>query len=205
MARICSEKVHAPVQRRYTGNKCLHDSRIANRIYNMNLKPQDIVILLKLVVLNDRPWSFTSVAVELAMSPSEVHGGVQRAAASRLYDPNRKVPILRSLLEFLVHGVKYAFPPESGRLTRGVPTGYAAPPLNRLIAQSDDPPPVWPFAEGNVRGFEFAPLYRSVPQAAVKDEALYELLALVDAVRDGKARERELAVQELTRRLTPHE
>ncbi|BCO11233.1 hypothetical protein GEOBRER4_n1000 [Citrifermentans bremense] len=169
----------------------------------MNLKPQDIFILLKLVVLDERPWSFSSVATELAMSPSEVHGGIQRAAAARLYDPHRKVPILRSLLEFLIHGVKYAFPAKSGAPTRGVPTGYAAPPLNRLIAQSDDPPPVWPCPEGGVRGYEFTPLYRSVPQAAIIDDALYQLLALVDAVRDGKARERELAVQELTRRLTP--
>lgn len=170
---------------------------------SMNLKPQDIIILLKLVVLDDRPWSFSSVAAELAMSPSEVHGGIQRAAAARLYDPHRKVPILGALLEFLVHGVKYAFPPERGALTRGVPTGYAASPLNRLIAQSDDPPPVWPCADGSVRGYEFTPLYRSVPKAAMKDGALYELLALVDAIRDGKARERELAVQELTKRLTP--
>lgn len=167
----------------------------------MTLKPQDIVILLKLVTLGDRSWSYNVLAVELAMSPSEVHSGVKRAAAARLLDPQRNVPILRALQEFLVHGVKYAFPPDRGPLTRGLPTAYAAPPLSALIVQSDEPPPVWPDPEGMVRGSAFSPLYPSVPKAAAQDPALYELLALVDAIRDGRARERALAIKELTLRL----
>ena len=62
-------------------------------------------------------------------------------------------------------------------------------------------PPVWPYADGKVRGYSFAPLHKNVPQAALADERLYELLALVDALRNGQARERNLASQELTRRL----
>jgi hypothetical protein len=100
-----------------------------------------------------------------------------------------------------VHGVKYAFPPDRGPLTRGLPTAYAAPPLNTLIVLPDEPPPVWPDPEGKVRGYAFSPLYPSVPKAAALDPALYELLALVDAIRDGRARERELAIKELTARL----
>jgi len=167
----------------------------------MTLKPQDIVILLKLTTIADRPWSFSSLASDLGMSSSEVHGGIGRATAARLFDPHRKVPILNSLLELLVHGVKYIFPPEKGQLTRGLPTSYAAPPLKGLLIQSDEPPPVWPTPDGTVRGYEFSPLYRSVPKAVDNDNALYELLALVDAIRDGRARERELAVSELTARI----
>jgi hypothetical protein len=106
-----------------------------------------------------------------------------------------------ALLEFLLHGIRYAFPAEKGALTRGVPTGYAAPPLNETIAASTDPPPVWPYAEGAARGYRFAPLHKNVPQAAMEDVRLYELLALVDAIRDGRARERELVGRELTKRL----
>ena len=171
----------------------------------MVLKPQDIVVLLKLVTIGDRQWSFGGLATELSMSPSEVHSGIGRATVARLFDPQRKLPIIRALLEFLVHGVKYAFPPDKGTITRGVPTSYAAPPLNSLIVQSDEPPPVWPDPEGKVKGYEFSPLYRSVPKAVANDQALYELLALVDAIRDGRARERELAVKELTVRLNKHE
>ena len=167
----------------------------------MTLKPQDIVILLKLVVRGPSPWSFSALAQELAMSPSEVHGGLKRAAAARLYDPQRKRPLVAPLEEFLFHGIKYAFPPDRGALTRGMPTSYAASPLNGLLGGSDEPPPVWPDAEGPARGVLFSPLFESVPKAAKRDAALYELLALVDALREGRARERELAEQLLREKL----
>lgn len=172
----------------------------------MILKPQDVVVLLKLVALGDRPWTFQRLAVELSISQSEVHAAVNRAVAARLMSDSASStgrPLQRQLLEFLVHGVKYAFPPERGELTRGVPTGYAAPPLNSQIVGSNEPPPVWPYAEGNTRGYALAPLYRTVPEAALRDPELYQLLALVDAIRDGRARERSLAEKALEKRLRP--
>jgi hypothetical protein len=167
----------------------------------MILKPQDIVVLLKLVAINDSDWSYNSLANDLAMSPAEVHAGIKRCVAARLFNQQRNAPIRSALLEFLVHGVKYVFLPDRGALTRGIPTGYAAPPLNSLIVQTNEPPPVWPSPEGTIRGYEFSPLYKSVPKAVAKDSVLYELLVLVDAIRDGRARERDLAVKELTKRL----
>jgi hypothetical protein len=106
-----------------------------------------------------------------------------------------------SLLEFLLHGIRYAFPAEIGSPTRGIPTSYAAPPIRDSIADAGDLPPVWPYADGKVRGYSFVPLHKNVPQAALEDARLYELLALVDALRNGRARERQLAGRELTRRL----
>jgi hypothetical protein len=44
-------------------------------------------------------------------------------------------------------------------------------------------------------------LYKTVPKAAVRDQKLYEMLVLVDAIRDGRARESELAIMELRKRL----
>ena len=38
-------------------------------------------------------------------------------------------------------------------------------------------------AEVSVRGFSFTPPPKSVPQAAIEDARLYELLALVDTLR----------------------
>jgi len=174
----------------------------------MILKPQDVVILLKLVALGPQPWTFQRLAVELSISQSEAHAGVRRAVAARLMSDTATAtgrPILPALKEFLIHGVRYAYPPERGELTRGMPTGYAAPPLNKVIVQPNEPPPVWPYVEGTVRGYKFAPLYPSVPIAASRDPKLYELLALVDAMRDGRARERGLAAKELESRLKASE
>ena len=170
----------------------------------MILKPQDVVILLKLVALGRELWTYQRLAVELSISQSEAHAGVRRAVAARLMSDATTAegrPVLQALAEFLVHGVRYAYPPERGALTRGMPTGYAAPPLNELITQPDEPPPVWSYAEGRVRGYSLAPLYPSVPAAAARDARLYELLALVDAIRDGRARERSLAAKEIEKRL----
>jgi hypothetical protein len=84
-----------------------------------------------------------------------------------------------------------------------MPTSYAAPLLRELIQHeaAKDLPPVWPDPEGKVRGYALEPLFRNVPYAALRDQQLYELLALVDALREGRARERNLAATELRRRL----
>jgi hypothetical protein len=66
---------------------------------------------------------------------------------------------------------------------------------------SNDLPPVWPWHEGNTRGVGLEPLYKSVPQAALRDPKLYQFLALVDAIRDGRARERKIAERDLVHRL----
>jgi hypothetical protein len=168
----------------------------------MILKPQDIVIMLKLLVRNGSEWSYPALSYELSMSASEVHAGVKRAVAAQLMDMHRKIPVKRNLLEFLIHGVKYAYPPDRGGITRGIATSYAAQPLKELITQPDEPPPVWPDPEGQVRGYEFSPLYSSVPQACKVDPKLYELLALVDAIRDGRARERKIAIKEIQSRIS---
>ena len=168
----------------------------------MILKPQDIVVLLKLSALESKEWSFASLAADLYMSPSEVHAGIKRATAARLFDETRRLPVRKNLEEFLVHGVKYAYPPQHGALTRGIPTSYAAYPLNEKFSIGNkDVPPVWPHPEGDVRGYEFSPLYKSAPSAALIDKDLYALLAILDAIRDGRARERDLAIQELQNRL----
>ena len=68
-------------------------------------------------------WSFASLAADLFMSPSEVHAGIKRASVAQLFDESRKKPVKKNLEEFLVHGVKYAYPAQHGALTRGIPTG----------------------------------------------------------------------------------
>jgi hypothetical protein len=110
-------------------------------------------------------------------------------------------PNVSAIEEFLIHGIKYVFPAQRGGPTRGVPTSYAAEPLNQMIAPGDEPIPVWPHPEGKKRGIAFAPLYKTAPAAALRDPLLYKYLALVDTVRDGRARERKLAEQEISKLL----
>jgi len=169
----------------------------------MVLKPQDILVVLKLLALGRRSWSYAWLAVQLGMSPSQLHSAVKRALAAQLaiQEGDQIIPNLRNLEEFLVHGLKYVFVAAHGGMTRGIPTGHAAPPLNKHIVATGEPPPVWPDAKGEARGSAFSPLYSLAPQAARSDTKLYELLVLVDAIRGGRARERELAIKELKKRM----
>ncbi len=181
----------------------------------MQLLPQDIVVILKLLTNREQRLTYAQLGHALSMSSSQVFRSADRAELARLLDPPAMPlvsaprslgyvqwrPNRNNLKEFLVHGVKYAFPAHRGGLVRGTPTAHAGPPLNEQFGQSFDPPPVWPDPSGTVRGTEFSPLYKNAPKAAGRDPKLYELLALLDAIRDGRAREREIAVRELTTRI----
>lgn len=167
------------------------------------LKPHDVVVVLQLCRHGQPRPSYAQIAGELLMSSSEVHAAVGRAVASGLVHGaelgNR--PRLAAVEEFVLHGLRYAFPAERGGPTRGVPTSYAAEPLRKLVLCGDEPALVWPYSAGPSRGNAFGPLYRAAPRAALQDSVLYEYLALVDALRDGRARERKLAEEMIVSRL----
>lgn len=169
----------------------------------MALRSQDVVVLLKLALAGEKRPPYLLMAQDLHMYPSEVYTSIKRTRASQLVQGSELHDRLNrtALLEFPVHGLRYAFPAERGTVARGMPTAYAAPPLSSSFATGDEPPPVWPYAQGAVRGYALKPLHKNVPQAALGDPALYELLALVDALRDGRSRERALAASELKKRL----
>ena len=100
-----------------------------------------------------------------------------------------------------MHGARYFLAPKRGGEARGTPTAWAAPPLSGEIASGEALPPVWPDPVGEVRGLSLQPLHASASQAARRDPAFYELLALVDALRVGGARERSLAEKKLHERI----
>lgn len=168
------------------------------------LKPQDLVVLLRLVLEPGVAPTYAALASELGLTASEIHAGLERATIAQLArkDKAGKPSVVREALKlFIEHGARYSFPAIYGSVTRGMPTGYAAPPLKDKIVQSNEPPPVWPYKNGTVRGVAFYPLYPSVPEAAGRNPALYELLVLFDAIRGGSARERALALDMIGERL----
>ena len=96
----------------------------------MILKPQDIVVLIKLVARGKTPWSYNRLAVDLFMSPSEVHAAMKRSVTARLaiQTGDRLCPNLSNLKTFLLNGIRFTFVADRGEMTRGVPTCYASPP-----------------------------------------------------------------------------
>jgi hypothetical protein len=163
------------------------------------MKPQDVVVLLKLILEEGNPWTQISIAKALLMSQSEVSESLARSGYARLlYEKGRKVA-RQPFVDLLQYGIALVFPQQPGNVVRGIPTAHSATPLNKLI-QSDDNY-VWPYAKGNVRGHAIQPLYHSVLPLIENDIELYEMLALVDALRAGKAREKSLAVDLLKKKI----
>jgi hypothetical protein len=100
----------------------------------------------------------------------------------------------------LIHGLKYIYPVEPGKMVRGIPTAHSINPLKEQIVNAGEIY-VWAHPQGTVRGVEIEPLYKAVPYAARQDQELYELLGLVDALRVGRVREQQLAADFLRQRL----
>ena len=170
----------------------------------MELRPQELLVLFKVVAGGRRPWTYASLAESLFMSTGEVHASVKRAVFAGLAVVKGRghwSPVGPALLEFAVHGARYAFPAELGAVKRGVPTSFGMEPLRSLISSGAGEAFVWPHAKGGARGPSLSPIYRTAPQAALADPALHELLALLDALRTGRSRERTLAERILTERL----
>ena len=165
------------------------------------LRPQDILVLLKLLASRGREWRQVDLAQELGLSQYEISAALRRAEYSGFLDRSKKRLNKSALEEFLLHGLKYVYPAKPGAVCRGVPTAHSAPPISKKIVSSPHDQYVWPHDDGEVRGQGIPPLYASAPEAARKDPKLHELLALVDALRVGRARERQIAADELKRRL----
>jgi hypothetical protein len=164
---------------------------------------QDIAVLLKLTLRTGPRVLSKDLASELFLSTAEISNSLRRCKESGLlYLSDLEKRVNRpGLLEFLSHGMRYAFPAQKGGLVRGLPTGAAVMPLKEHFVDDREPPSVWPYVEGNVRGLSFSPLYKSAPKAALADSRLYELFALCDAIRGGRARERNLAAEYIRKAL----
>jgi len=170
------------------------------------LKSQDCVILVKLLANPGVDWPQRQLAKVLGISLAEINAGIKRLEDAGLLrkDKQEKLfPNINAAEEFLVSGIKFLFPGKLGEYTRGIPTSIAAPIFRDKIALGNDPIPVWPDAVGEKKGVALAPIYPSIPKALREnpDQLFYELLVLIDAIRSGRARERNMAVTLLKEKL----
>lgn len=165
------------------------------------LRPLDIPVALYLAIFPGAPYS--DLAHDLQISVSTAHYAVKRLIYSGLarqtLEANRVVNVA-ALLEFLEHGIRYAFPTHRQRPRRGVPTAHAAPVLQKYLDAEIDPV-VWPTVRGKTVGAAVEPLLESAPELTERCPQVYDLLTLVDALRIGTARDREIASRILKERL----
>jgi hypothetical protein len=167
------------------------------------MKTQDIVILLKIIILGKEKWRTTDIAHQLHLSQSEISKGLKRLEESRLYSRENKAVSKRAFYELLIYGLPAFFPGKVGKLSKGVPTSISNNILGEEIITDDTF--VWPHINGSLRGESVTPLYPSAPDAALEDKELYDFLTIIDVLRIGRVREVNLARKELKRRFFENE
>jgi hypothetical protein len=162
------------------------------------MKSQDIIVAIKLLILNEKKSSFAKLGKLLKISASEVHGAARRLKESYLLDSFTGMIRKPALEEFLIHGIQYAFPAAQDKPARGILTGYSSPFMkNEFDIVNSSELFVWPYSFGNNRGISIKPLYKTVPEVCGEDEGLYHWLAVIDMLRMNRAREREVAIKHL--------
>jgi hypothetical protein len=162
-------------------------------------------VLLKLISSGEPGTPVRDIASSIgSVSKSAVDVSLQRLKAHALIregSSGRQINRLaaRDLFE---KAVQWIAPAVVGPYELGLATAYAAHPLaDKLRSDEDEDPVVMPVAEGPCRGRAVTPIHRAAPGAAKRDEKLHELLSIVDALRIGRARDREVAVSELRSRI----
>lgn len=163
------------------------------------MRPHDVVILLKIIAIDNENWMMKDIANKLHISSSEVSESLNRSVWAGLMTNDKRRIFKSALLDFITHGLKYVYPQKPGAMVRGIKTAHSAPPLSSEINSEQNY--VWPYAEGDSRGFAIEPLHPNVPIACLEDHKLYELLALLDAIRIGNTREQNMAINELKNRI----
>ena len=159
------------------------------------MRPQDIVILLKILTVTEPHWQYRDLAAGLYLSTSEVSESLHRSHTAGLIDESKRKIHRQSLMEFIQYGLSYVFPQVPGTMVTGIPTAHSYPFYSKLFKSELNY--VWPDIDGNMRGLAIHPLYPSVVKAVKKDELLYKLLASIDIIRVGRTRELKVAIEEL--------
>lgn len=159
------------------------------------MRPQDIAILLKIVMLGKNEWQYQDLSRSLCISGAEVNASLNRSKLAGLIDYNRKRVNKQALYEFLEHGIQYVFPIHPGALSKGIPTAHSHPVFkDQIVSESVF---VWPDINGTEIGQTIEPLFITQVKAIKEDSALYEVLSLIEILRVGKPREKNIALQQL--------
>ncbi len=155
------------------------------------MRPQDIVILMAIIIYKKEEWLIKDLAYSLRISQSEVSESLNRSQLSGLIDYKKRRVNRNALFEFILYGLRYVFPVQPGPIVSGMPTAHSHPVLkDKIISEQFY---VWPDPAGKVRGFAIEPFYEKQALAAKENDELYKMLAMADVVRVGSRRENMLA------------
>ncbi|RAH33029.1 hypothetical protein [Pantoea agglomerans] len=170
------------------------------------LKQKGIIEFSGIEAYRDSLYTVRSLERTTGVGKTQIADSINRCIDIGLAKRDRKYGVPRtnkkSLLEFVIYGIKYVFPAKMGELTRGIATSFSAPALNEKLFSSGELIAVWPDERAKSKGLKVIPLFHTVPYAVRQDGDLYAMLALVDAIRLGNQREAGVAANILEKMFT---
>jgi len=97
-----------------------------------------------------RERSARGLAALTGVGKTEVNAMINRSVSvdlAKVSQTDKSMSVNRkSLFEFIVYVLKFVFPVKPAELTRGIPTAFAAPVLNKKLFSAGENIPVWPDA-----------------------------------------------------------
>jgi hypothetical protein len=154
------------------------------------LQAVDIAVAYQAAMLDhqESEWSAARIRKDLGLPKATLSESLRRADEARLL---RGKFVLRGALAALLPVLPNLVPvarPMAGR-AQGIPTGASAPVFGGHFTAEE--PEVWPLAGAGAIGVAIRPLHPAIPArlTETRDARAYALLAFLDAVRSGRARE----------------
>lgn len=139
---------------------------------------------------------YADLAAHMNVPASAVHTAVKRLIDARLMTSGtegRPRILVEQTIEFICFGASYVFPAKIGPVSLGLPTGAHASPMSEVLNVSEDMKLVWASPAGSFRGESISPIHHKLPDLALQDESIYRLGVIVDSIRVGGAREKNIA------------
>lgn len=148
---------------------------------NRQIKPQDVVILGKLISDKDCR-SQKEIADSLGLSQAEISHALKTLAHVGLINLATKKVNKLAVTEFITHALKFLFPIEKKGTGRGISIGPSSSIFKGKV-QSDDYNYIWPDPDGDSKGVVITPLLSNLPKSAIGNETLFTYLNVIEIFR----------------------
>jgi hypothetical protein len=163
------------------------------------MRPHDPILLAAICSLGGEEWTFRKLALQTGISIGEISQSLKRSSNAQLYNEQLKEINRLNFKDFLVFGLPFVFPVQTGAIMRGIPAAHSAPPFSSLIASEEHL--IYPLDSGKHRGVALLPLYEPTIALLKDNQELYEWVSLMDILRMGRNRERKIAINLLKDKL----
>lgn len=141
---------------------------------------EDILVLLKIAVIDSSEWTPYELSLELGYSEDHIHDSLTRLNKAGLLSMNR--PHQQRLKKFILDEIPEKYPVKPGKLTRGMYTGFSAQ-AGYSFGTPRNSTWVWPKEDGKDWGQEILPLSANCCFAVLQDRKLKDVLSIVETLR----------------------